>query len=237
MNIEFIQSQLKHCHWAYHPEHAEVPVEVITRHNAQAIYYRTRYAGNINILNVAIAGTNEIRDLVNAAYFCGKNNRHKGFYYHSLRIKKALERIIQPNDHVVITGHSLGGVAAQFISLDMWDWCKSIKVISFGAPKGFRKPFPLPPRVHWTIIRGHYDLIPDFPFFKPFNWLTMMEKNRTGNVYHVHLPYDDVPSSFPQRMFENLRPSLLSTTPILTSYQTIGLYHSLSSYETSLFDD
>jgi len=29
MNIEFIQSQLKHCHWAYHPEHAEVPVEVI----------------------------------------------------------------------------------------------------------------------------------------------------------------------------------------------------------------
>jgi hypothetical protein len=232
--VSFTQA-ISWCKLAYTDEINHFDLDRVVRDNAKGFVYRE---AQLNQVTIGVAGTNDIDDLINAAQFCGTGNRHRGFYLHSLRMKKALEALIGPRDTVTICGHSLGGVVGQYLSLDMARHCKAIQVISFGAPKGFRKPFSLPKNVSWRIVTNDLDMIPDYPILVRYNWPKFFEMNLPIKFNDEHwktmgLTLNNDPSRpllFSQRVTKILLESR-SFAPITNMYRTIHKYHSINNYE------
>ena len=207
---------------------------VIERESGQAILSFREFkalSSTSRLVDVKIAGTNDILDLGHAAMICNQGDRHAGFYLHSLRLKKAIERHIRPTDIVYLYGHSLGGVCAQFLSLDIK--ARNIVVNSIGAPKGFRKPFDLPLGVYWNLWENDLDMIPEYPLTKPFSWQKMLAIN-PYNIHHTTIPNGDrgEPRGKWRKIVDILRPSLRSLSPRFTLDDTIAKYHALDHYES-----
>lgn len=221
----YLNEILSRCQAAYDLTW-DSPHEIIQRGNAQALFAR-----NKNLVHIFIAGTNDVRDVIQAAKTCGRRNRHLGFYTHSLRLKKAIEKRIGKRDTVSITGHSLGGVTAQFLSLDLAGYCHNILVHSVAAPKGFRTPFHLPPSVRWNIYTNDLDMIPDYPLTKSFDWRSMQSQN-AATLSIIQLTNNKLgkPYSFLQRMMKVLGPSWLHGKPFTEGYERVAKYHSLKHY-------
>lgn len=220
---------LRDCRWAYDLA-TDVPSEIIERGNGQAVLIPP--SRHDNTCRIGIAGTNDIEDIAQAAQFCGRRNRHLGFYVHSLRLKKALEKRIPLGCELILSGHSLGGVTAMNLSLDMAPYCKRINVYSFGAPKAFRKPFRLPSNVRWTIVVNDMDLVQDYPILKRFDWDKMVDLN--GSVLRLVFSRNLRYISFPQRSCRIISEGIRSFAPITNTYETIRKYHSLTEYEELL---
>lgn len=207
---------------------------VIERESGQAIISFRKLASlskESRLVDVKIAGTNDIQDLGHAAMICNRGDRHAGFYLHSLRLKKAIEKYIRPKDVVYLYGHSLGGVCAQFLSLDLK--ARNVIVHSIGAPKGFRKPFELPLGVYWNLWDNDLDMIPEYPLTKPFSWQKMLAMN-PYNINYTTIPNGDrgEPRGKWRKIVDILRPSLRSLSPRFTLDDTIAQYHSLDHYES-----
>lgn len=212
----------------WHPEEHTI----IERESSLALMTET-VGGSHRHVSVMIAGTNDLEDLAQAAFICEKENQHRGFYLHTLRIKKAIERRIRPGDAVTITGHSLGGVCAQFLSLDIANKVRRVRVFSIGAPKGFRKPVYLPGNVEWYLWENDLDAIPEYPLTKPFDWGLMEEYNPYNFRRYILINGDrGEPRGKWTKFLDLLRPSLRSFSPRFTFDETVKMYHSLAHYET-----
>lgn len=222
-----VELAIDYCHNAYNAlDNPYVRGEVIERGNALALVqsYSAYHT-------VSIAGTNDIEDLGQAASVCGKGAYHPGFYAHSLRIKRAIQKHLKdkPKHTVWLYGHSLGGVCAQYLSLDLAQYAESIKVVSIGAPKGFREYLSLPANVSWIIIENDLDAVVDYPLSKPFDWDEFIDYND-----HVErFVYSDRSRRrrWYEKYYELLKPSIRSFSPRFTLDDTIRRFHSLSYYE------
>ena len=204
--------------------------ELIVRNSSAAIVSKLFHPMDHQV--VAIAGTNDIEDLSQAAMICGERNRHRGFYLHSLRIKKAIEYRISAKSSVTFIGHSLGGVCAQYLSIDLHRHVQSIQVLSIGAPKGWQRPFVLPENVRWTLWDNDLDLIPEYPLTKPFDWNHMRRLNG-GRIKYYHIINGErgTPRGKWRKIVDILRPSFRSLSPRFTFDDTVRRYHSLNHYE------
>lgn len=239
MDRENLRHGILACTEAYKGTTGDPKAEVLLRDNARAIFYKKfDDPDGYNEIEISIAGTNDLYDIVEGAKRCYRKPKkhgikvHRGFYRHALKLRRALANRIENNDIVTIYGHSLGGISAQILSLDLAEKCLCVTVITYGAPKGFKRSFKLPENVTWIEVATQHDLIPRYPLCNRFNRWKMEDLNYKQYFQFKLMRQED---SWWKHVWRLLR-ILWSSKGYMELVYSLHQYHSLKHY-LSFFDE
>ncbi len=157
----------------------------IEAENAFAIYARAD--DSIETL-IAVRGTDEPLDWVHnirIGQIKYKQGRvHAGFFDHASQLWKELHSLIEPNDRIWLTGHSLGGAAATLLAdfIQRQQLTEVRSVMTFGAPRVFDPTAAAHYRPRLVRFCNVGDLVPHLPS----RGIRLRYNHPAGRVLHLN---------------------------------------------------
>jgi pimeloyl-ACP methyl ester carboxylesterase len=116
---------------------------------------------------IAIEGSDELADWRrNSEFLITSSDEHLGFGSYARELMAQMWAsgvLLDPNQHTVLCGHSLGGAVATIIAAELQDHLPNLELVTFGSPRPGGRRFRDRLRVPHTRYVHADDVVPRIP--------------------------------------------------------------------------